>query len=127
MPEQPDGATLLAAVAHFLRREAAPALQDRLAFHARVAANALDIAAREWRLGQTAQDAARARLTALLCHDGPIAALNGELCTRIASDAIDPADPALLDHLWQTTLDALAIDQPSYATYRATRGQENQP
>ena len=127
MREQPDGAALLAAVAHFLRQEAAPALEGRLAFHARVAANALDIAAREWRLAPEAEQAERARLTALLGHGGDNAALNDELCTRITSVTIDPHDPALLDHLWQTTLDALAVDQPKYATYRATRGQETQP
>jgi hypothetical protein len=35
-----------------------------------------------------------------------------------ASEAVDPADPALIAHLWATTLAAVAIDQPSYATYR---------
>ena len=29
----------------------------------------------------------------------------------------------LVDHLWQTTLDKLAVDQPNYAAYRRERGE----
>jgi hypothetical protein len=87
-------------------------------FHARVAANALDIVRREILSGPSATAAEEARLQALLGHDGDCEALNAELCERIAGGTIDPEDPALLDHLWRTTLDTLAIDQPKYATFR---------
>ncbi len=44
--------------------------------------------------------------------------LTEELCRRIAAGEIAADDPALIDHLWATTLDTLAVDQPGYATYR---------
>ncbi len=32
---------------------------------------------------------------------------------------MDLATPGLADHLWTVTLDKLAVDQPTYAAYRA--------
>lgn len=125
MREEPSAEAIAAAVAAFLREPAAPGEEGRHAFHARVAANALDIVARELALGPAALEAEAARLRTLLGEDGDGEALNRRLCERIASGAIDPSDPALIDHLWRTTLDTLAIDQPKYATYRrvlAARG-----
>ena len=37
----------------------------------------------------------------------------------IAEGRVDSADPALLAHLWQSTFERLAVDQPGYASYRA--------
>jgi hypothetical protein len=118
MREQPDVIDLIDAVAQFLRQDAAPQLSGITGFHARVAANALDIVRRELVLGPAATAAEAARLRALLGHDGDCEGLNVELCERIADATIDPENPALLDHLWRTTLDTLAIDQPKYATFR---------
>ena len=117
MREQPSAAALLDAVTHFLRHEAAPALSGRTAFHARVAANALEIVRREMAAGPRATAEETARLANLLGHQGENEALNGELCARIAEGSIRADDRALLDHLWRTTLDTVAIDQPKYATY----------
>ena len=44
---------------------------------------------------------------------------NLALAAAIADGRLGPADPALLAHLWQTTLDRLAVDQPGYASYVA--------
>jgi hypothetical protein len=118
MREQPDIVELIDAVTHFLRQDAAPKLTGITGFHARVAANALDIVRREIVSGPAATASEAARLQALLGHDGDCEALNAELCERIAGGTVDPEDPALLDHLWRTTLDTLAIDQPKYATFR---------
>ena len=118
MRESPAPEEIATAVAEFLREPAEPGHEGRHAFHARVAANALDIVAREVALAPAALEAEAARLRALFGEDGDGEALNRLLCERIASGAIDPADPALLDHLWRTTLDTVAIDQPKYATYR---------
>jgi hypothetical protein len=30
--------------------------------------------------------------------------------------------PGLADHLWQTTMDKLAVDQPNYAAYKREMG-----
>jgi hypothetical protein len=59
----------------------------------------------------------------LLGEQGDLETLNRRLCARIAAGEIGLSTPGLVDHLWQTTLDKLAIDQPNYAAYRAmTRG-----
>ena len=118
MREQPSAAELIDAVAEFITRDVAPTLTGRLAFHARVAANVLAIVKRELELGPAADRADAARLAALLGSEGEPAALIVELCRRIEAREIAPDDPALIEHLWETTLATLAVDQPNYATYR---------
>ncbi|HPU14715.1 MAG TPA: DUF6285 domain-containing protein [Polymorphobacter sp.] len=119
MAEQPTVDEILATVARFLRDTAVPQLAGHAGFHARVAANAIDLVRRELELRPALDHEAHARLTGLLGHDGPLDALDAELCARIADDGIAIDDPALLDHLWRTTLGKLAVDQPGYASYRA--------
>ena len=118
MREQPSAAELIDAVAGFIASEIAPTLTGRLAFHARVAINALAIVKRELELGPAADLADAARLKALLGMDGDNAELTEELCRRIENGEIAADDPALIDHLWASTLDTLAVDQPNYGTYR---------
>ena len=119
MLDHPRGPALLDAVARLLRDVLLPALpHGNAAFQARVAANAVDLAAREMRLGPAAEADAADRLLALLQRTGPADALEAELALAIRSGAIDDQDPALRGHLWASTLDKLAIDQPSYAPYR---------
>jgi hypothetical protein len=118
MLDHPRGPALLDAVAHLLREVLMPQLPPGAVFQARVAANAVDLAAREMRLGPQADDAAMVRLQALLQHPGALPDLEAELALAIRSGAIDDRSPALRQHLWASTLDKLAIDQPSYAPYR---------
>jgi hypothetical protein len=118
MLDAPRGPDLLLAAARLLREQLLPQLPAEAGFQARVAANALDLAAREWQLAPPAEAAALQRLRALLGRDGTPDALESELCRRIAEGRIADDDPALLDHLWAGTLDRMAIDQPSYAPYR---------
>ncbi|HEY1425700.1 MAG TPA: DUF6285 domain-containing protein [Caulobacteraceae bacterium] len=118
MREQPTAAELIDAVAEFITRDVAPTLTGRLAFHARVAANVLAIVRRELANGPAADHADARRLAALLGHEGDPAQLTAELCRRIEAGEIAADDPALVDHLWATTIATLAVDQPNYATYR---------
>jgi Domain of unknown function (DUF6285) len=117
MQDPPTTAELLRAVADFLREDLAPQLSGHLAFRLRVSLNALDLVARQSAL-QTASDSAEAgRLSQLLGATGSLEVLNRALCTDIAqSDSAFTHE--VLDHLWQTTLEKLAIDQPNYASYR---------
>lgn len=120
MQDTPDPAQLLAAVARFLRDDAGPALaragDNALAYQARVAANMLAIAGRQAALAP-AQDAAElARLQALLGQPGDLAVLNRQLAARIAAGQIGLDHPGLMQHLWRSTLDKLAVDQPTYDT-----------
>lgn len=121
MQDRPRPIELLEAVAAFLREQVVPASNAALAFHARVAANALDIARRELLADADAQQAAgeRASLQALLGSTEPgIDALQRTLCRRIADGELDLATPGLAAHLWRITRDKLAVDQPGYGTYR---------
>jgi hypothetical protein len=120
MQDRPTAEQLLEAVAAFLREQVVPSTTGPLAFHARVAANALDIARREVMLAPAAEARERNELAALL-HTDPnvdVAQMNRRLCDEIARDTMDLQTPGLTDALWRVTLDKLAIDQPSYKTYR---------
>ncbi len=114
MMDQPSMLELVAAVRDFLEQRAMPELKGHTAFHARVAANALAIVARELEQGAAATTAERDRLARLLGHDGDMTALNRELCAAIRGGRIGLDTPGLADHLAQTTRDKLAIDQPGY-------------
>lgn len=100
MHDKPDPPEILAAATAFLRAELLPALPADLAFKTRVLANALDLVSR-----QVAQPLPQDDLA--------------DLARRIEAGEIPLADPALIDHLWTTTLAKLAVDQPNYAAYRA--------
>ena len=119
MQDQPTPSEMIAAVVRFLKEQVAPATAGHLSFQARVAANALEIVRRQLDLAPAAEAEERDRLRALLGRDGDILALNAELARRIADGEIDPAAPDVARHLWATTLAKLAVDQPTYAAYRA--------
>lgn len=114
MMDQPSMLELVSAVRDFLETRAMPELKGHTAFHARVAANALGIVARELELGTAASEAERARLTRLLGRDGSLIELNRELCAKIRDGHIGLDTPGLADHLALTTCDKVAIDQPGY-------------
>lgn len=121
MHNHPTVGELLEAVRDFLEQRALPELQGRTAFHARVAINALDIVRRELTDGAAAEAAERAGLLALLGDVGeetPTGEMDRELCRRIRAGEITLETEGLREHLWRTTLDRLAVDQPKYATYR---------
>lgn len=119
MHNQPSVDALLDIIAEFLRKEAAPQLPGHTAFHARVAANALDIVRRELALSPAALPAEQQRLEQMLGETGDLETLNRRLCERIASGEIDERTPGFADHLWTVTLDKLAVDQPGYSSYKA--------
>lgn len=118
MQDRPDPDQLLEAVALFLREQAAPALDGREAYLARVMGNVVDIVRRQLVLGPAGAAAERARLRALLGAQGDLESLNRLLCERIRGGALDTGSSSLAEHLWHTTLDKLAVDQPGYAAYR---------
>lgn len=101
-----------------LRDTLMPRLPADLVFQARVAANAIDLVAREITYGSDAERDARARMQALLGHDGSLPELESELAQRIRAGEFDLSDAAFAEHLWQSTLAKMAIDQPNYASYR---------
>jgi hypothetical protein len=118
MLDQPHGADILAAVSRLLRDTLMPRLPPEMVFQARVAANALDLVAREITFGKTVEQEALARLRALLGRDGSLPELESELSLRIRNGELDLRSEGLAQHLWQTTLAKMKIDQPNYASYR---------
>lgn len=118
MHDQPSAAELVAAVREFLEKHAMPALEGHAAFHARVAANTLGIVERQLALGPAQADAERSRLCDLLGVEGSLDELNRELCRRIRDGRLTLETPGLSEHLRETTLAKLAVDQPRYSGYR---------
>ena len=122
MYDPPDPAELITAVRAFLEERAIPELAGHTEFHARVAANALGIVARQLELGPAAEAAAHERLQALLGRDGELDALQRDLARRIRSGELGIDTPGLVEHLRAAALDKLAVDQPRYSG--ATRARE---
>jgi hypothetical protein len=124
MQDRPTPDELLDAVAAFLREQATGVSGGPAAFHARVAAHAIDIVRRELLLAPAAVAREHALLVRLLKADSShdVAQLNRLLCERIAAGEMTLATAGLAEALWQITLDKLAIDQPSYDTYRRSIG-----
>ena len=157
MQDAPQPDQLLAAVLRFLRDEAGPALarsgHSALAYQARVAANMLEIAGRELRLGPAADACELARLRVLLGQAEiaaefstdraaalaePAAATqaadptelrrrNQRLTDHIAAGTLGADSPGLTEHLWVTTLAKLAVDQPGYDSYRRAIAAQSEP
>jgi Domain of unknown function (DUF6285) len=118
MQDEPTTTELIKAVADFLRDDIAPQLTGHAAFKLRVSLNALDLVARQLAL-QPGSDAAEiSRLSRLLEAQESLAELNRMFAERIANGKAGLDTPGLADHLWQTTMEKLAVDQPSYAAYR---------
>jgi hypothetical protein len=118
--DQPTPSEVIGAVALFLKTVVAAETTGATAFQARVAANALEMMARELNIAPAEDAAELSRLKALLGEEGSLAELNQRLADQIAAGLIDLSTPGLKDHLWSTTLAKLAVDQPTYAAYRAS-------
>jgi hypothetical protein len=125
MQDEPRPGELTKAVAEFLRNDIAPLISGHNAFKLRVAVNALDLVTRQLTLEQGSDAAESARLAALLGTQGSLLDLNRILAKRIGSGEVDLETPGLADHLWQTTMDKLAVDQPNYAAYRRELGNKS--
>jgi hypothetical protein len=126
MQDEPTPTELVKAVADFLRNEIAPEVKGHNAFKLRVGINALDLVTRQLALQQDGDAAELARLKTLFGADGSLADLNRALAEKIAGGEADLRTPGLADHLWQTTLAKLAVDQPNYGSYKREMGQNLQ-
>ena len=122
MQDEPTPTELIKAVADFLRNEITPAIKGHNAFKLRVGINALDLVTRQLTLAGASDATEAARLKQLLGIDGALIDLNRALSDKIAKGEVDLQTPGLVDHLWQTTMDKLAVDQPNYASYKREVG-----
>src|SRR5882672_9175113 len=124
MQDEPAPTELIKAVADFLRNEITPVIKGHNAFKLRVGINALDLVTRQLALAGGSDAAEAARLKSLLGMQGSLLDLNRALSDRIATGEVDLQTPGLADHLWQTTMDKLAVDQPNYASYKRELGRK---
>jgi hypothetical protein len=124
MQDEPTPTELIKAVADFLRNEITPAIKGHNAFKLRVGINALDLVTRQLALEGPSDVAEATRLKALLGIDGSVIELNRALAEKIAKGQFDLNTPGLKEHLWQTTMDKLAVDQPNYSSYKRELGNK---
>jgi hypothetical protein len=122
MQDEPTPTELIEAVAEFLRNDITPAIAGHNAFKLRVAINALDLVTRQLKLAEGSDAVEIKRLSQLLGEEGSLLELNRVLADAIAKGKVDLQTPGLADHLWQTTMDKLAVDQPNYASYKRELG-----
>jgi hypothetical protein len=118
MQDEPTPIELTKAVADFLRNDIAPLISGHQAFKLRVAINILDLVTRQLTQEEGSDAREVERLRKLLGADGSVTDLNRVLAERIAKGEVDLATPGLAEHLWATTMDKLAVDQPNYASYK---------
>lgn len=109
----PTSLQMLEAVQLFLK-EAEGELKGRLAFHAKVAGNALAIVGRE--LAQQPDGAEARALEAF----GGVAAV----CEGLRDGRLDPSDPALLRAIRAAVLARCAVDNPRYASFTRLQQRE---
>jgi Domain of unknown function (DUF6285) len=122
MQDEPTPIELTRAVADFLRNDITPAVSGHNAFKLRVAINILDLVARQLSLAEGSDTAEAANLQTLLGIDGDLLDLNRALAEKVANGEVDLATPGLSEHLWQTTMAKLAVDQPNYGSYKRELG-----
>ena len=118
MQDEPTPEELIKAVADFLRNDIAPVISGHNAFKLRVSINALDLVTRQLAREQGSDAAELTRLSRLLGKEGSLGELNRVLADQIAKGEVDLQTLGLADHLWQTAMDKLAVDQPNYASYK---------
>lgn len=118
MQDEPTPIELTKAVADFLRNDIAPLISGHQAFNLRVAVNILDLVTRQLAREEGSNAKEVERLRALLGLEGSVTDLNRALAERIAKGEVDLATPGLAEHLWATTMDKLAVDQPNYVSYK---------
>ncbi|MDA9548661.1 hypothetical protein ACM43_30285 [Bradyrhizobium sp. CCBAU 45321] len=123
MQDEPTPIELTKAVADFLRSDITPLISGHQAFKLRVAINILDLVTRQLTREEGSDAKEVERLRALLGINGSVMELNRVLAERIARGEVDLATPGLAEHLWATTMDKLAVDQPNYASYKRELGR----
>ncbi len=96
---------------------AEPTTPERGKFEQRVIIAALQLVHRELKLAPVSDAAEQERLEALL-EPGDLLALNRSLAARLRDGSLTLASRDVAAHLRATTMEKLAIDQPSYAAYK---------
>ena len=113
--EMPTTGELLGGVRDFLRADVMNSAKGRSGFLARVSANALDIVIREAAVGHLHRAAQQQRLRQLLDSEANLETLTRKLADGLRSGVVALDQPGLVEHLRQTVVNQVAIDQPRYS------------
>lgn len=116
--DRPTAAELVEAVREFLADHVTPNVDGQLAFHTRVAINALAIVERTMADGDEMDAAELARLKELLDQDGDLGEMNAALSRAIRAGEMEDKRGAVLDHLRKTAEDKIALANPRYLIQR---------
>lgn len=111
---KPEAPVLLGAAIDYLERDLLPTLTGYHRFQCRVTLNVLSQVRRELALAPAQAEAERERLVALLGHDGSRNDLSRELAKNIRGGGMALDDPALLEHLRLSLVEALRINNPKW-------------
>jgi hypothetical protein len=109
---------LLVSVRNFLHDDVMAATQGRTNFLARVAGNSLDIVLRELARGNQQRDREHARLKRLLGAEGSLSELRWRLTRSLRDGSMSLQEPGLQQHLRDTVVNQIAIDQPKYSGFK---------
>ncbi len=120
--DMPSVDELLGSVRDFLRQDIMTETEGRLNFLSRVASNSLDIVLRELSLGPGHHAKEHERLASLFDSDEDIMALRWRLVTGLREKSIDLDNLELREHLLQTVVNQIAIDQPKYTGFKRALG-----
>jgi len=119
--DRPTKNELVIAVREFMEDKLLPELKGHLNFNTRVAINVLKIIERELEQGETTSEETRLRLLQLLSNTENTLSnreLNQALSKEISERTLSYQDQALINHLWQTTMKKMAVDNPRYVSYQ---------
>ncbi len=122
--DMPRTDELVSSVRDYLRGDVMAATEGRINFLARVASNSLDIVLRELSLGapQRALEQQRLRVLFDASADDDLEALRWRLVHALRNGSMPLDEPGLADHLRQTVVNQLAIDQPGYSGLKTALG-----
>lgn len=113
LQDRPSAPELVAAVREFLERDVQGSVEGRVAFHTRVAVNALGMLERELVLGPGLDRDAAVRLSTYLGRDGGVDELVAELARRIRAGDADDAGAVAVTRA--TVRSKLLVSNPRYA------------
>ena len=121
MNNPPSKEELIISIINYIENDVISELKGQKRFHAHVAKNSLNIILRQLRLEEENNSKEKKRLKEILKIDGDLIELNKILCEKINNDEININDNNLIDHLYETTMEKLSIDQPNYSGYLAEK------
>jgi hypothetical protein len=114
---KPEAPVLLGAAIDYLERELLPTLTGYHRFQCRVTLNVLSQVRRELALAAAQAEVERSRLATLLGHEGSRDDLSRELAKTIRGGFVALDDPALLEHLRLSLVEALRINNPKWLSH----------